>query len=46
MTITMLIVKEFSMAQRGRALEIYYNQPDRGQDLDRMKKSTDETSDD
>ena len=52
MTIDMLIVKEFSMAQRGRALEIYYNQTDRGEawgaerELDRMKKSKDETADD
>ena len=38
------------MAQRGRALEIYYNQTDRGEgaerELDRMKKSKDETADD
>jgi hypothetical protein len=52
MTIDMLIVKEFSMAQRRRALEIYYNQNDRAEawgaerELDRMKKSKDETADD
>ena len=31
MTIDMLIVKEFSMAQTRRALEVYYDQTDRGE---------------